>query len=130
MCVCGVKLSSRAVVRAYIARIKEVNVVVNAVTEELYEKALREADEADHLLDTAHNVSYVRLIQRASVLPERGPPPVPCHSLPDSTVVQYVHSVVLSTAQYSAIDFVYIQHFRQLDELNTVIFSSLMFSSK
>ena len=43
-------------VRAYIARIKQVNPVVNAVTEELYEQAMREADEADRLLEAAHNV--------------------------------------------------------------------------
>ena len=43
-------------VRAYIARIKQVNSVVNAVTEELYEQAMREADEADRVLDAAHNV--------------------------------------------------------------------------
>lgn len=51
------QLSSRAVVRAYIERIKQVNAVVNAVTEELYERAMREADEADRVLDAAHNVS-------------------------------------------------------------------------
>ena len=43
-------------VRAYIARIKQVNAVVNAVTEELYEQAMREADAADRLLDAAHTV--------------------------------------------------------------------------
>ena len=53
------QLTSRAVVRAYIERIKQVNAVVNAVTEELYEQAMRDADDADGLLDAAHNVRRI-----------------------------------------------------------------------
>ena len=43
-------------VRAYIARIREVNAIVNAVTEELFEQALREADAADQELNAAYEV--------------------------------------------------------------------------
>lgn len=43
-------------VSAYIARIKQVNAVVNAVTEELFDQAMREADAADKELNTAHEV--------------------------------------------------------------------------
>ena len=43
-------------VRAYISRIRQVNAIINAVTEELFEQALVESDAADQELNAAHEV--------------------------------------------------------------------------
>lgn len=44
------QLSSEDVVRAYIARIKEVNPYLNAVVEDRYADAIQDAQEADRLI--------------------------------------------------------------------------------